>query len=113
VEIFRRSISNELLRKTVAVGVLYALLVVTVTMGLLTAMAGRLGFVDLLFEACSACGTVGLSTGATGLLNPAGKVIVIAAMFTGRLGPITLLLALTARPTHVKYSYPSEDLTIG
>jgi trk system potassium uptake protein TrkH len=113
VEIFRRSISNELLRKTVAVGVLYALLVVTVTMGLLTAMAGRLGFVDLLFEACSACGTVGLSTGATGQLNPAGKVIVIAAMFTGRLGPITLLLALTARPTHVKYSYPSEDLTIG
>ncbi len=113
VEIFSRSIATELLRKAVVVAVLYLLLVLTVTIGVTVAMGSGAAFLDLLFESCSACGTVGLSTGVTPQLNSAGKIIIIAAMFTGRLGPITLLLGLTGRVQHLKYSYPTEHLTIG
>lgn len=51
-------------------------------------------FLPLVFEAASAIGTVGLSTGITGTLTPMGKVIVILLMFAGRVGPLTIGLAL-------------------
>jgi len=68
---------------------------------------------DLLFEVASALGTVGLSTGVTGHLSLAGKWVIILAMFAGRLGPLSLLAALTfnARPVH--YEYPAEPLVVG
>jgi trk system potassium uptake protein TrkH len=50
---------------------------------------------DLIFEATSALGTVGLSTGATGLLDEIGKIIIIIAMFCGRIGPVTLFMLLS------------------
>ncbi len=50
---------------------------------------------DLIFEATSALGTVGLSTGATGLLDEIGKIVVIIAMFCGRIGPVTLFMLLS------------------
>lgn len=56
-------------------------------------------FTDLLFESVSAIGTVGLSLGITGDLSTAGKWIVIAMMFAGRLGPITIGVALFPRPS--------------
>jgi trk system potassium uptake protein TrkH len=58
---------------------------------------------DLIFEATSALGTVGLSTGATGLLDEMGKIIVIIAMFCGRIGPATLFMLLNDGQT------PSES----
>ena len=56
---------------------------------------------DLIFEATSALGTVGLSTGATGFLDEIGKVIIVIAMFAGRIGPMTLFMLL-------KEEYPSS-----
>ncbi len=112
VEAFRRSFADVLLRRVVTLAVLYAGLVVAVTLLLCTAMPDW-EFLDLLFEACSACGTVGLSTGVTGELNLFGRVVVIAAMFAGRLGPLTLLLALTTRLRPADYAYPSENVVIG
>ncbi|MCC9642472.1 hypothetical protein LOC71_09315 [Rhodopirellula sp. JC740] len=53
-------------------------------------------FEDVIFEAASALGTVGLSRGLTGELQPLGKCVVIALMFIGRIGPITFGLALAA-----------------
>ncbi len=50
---------------------------------------------DLIFEVTSALGTVGLSTGATPLLDEIGKIIVIIAMFCGRIGPVTLFMLLS------------------
>ena len=50
---------------------------------------------DILFEATSAIGTVGLSTGATGRLDEIGKVIIMIAMFVGRIGPMTLFMLLS------------------
>jgi len=49
---------------------------------------------DLVFEVASAVGTVGLSTGATSMLDEIGKIIVMMAMFAGRVGPMTLFMML-------------------
>jgi trk system potassium uptake protein TrkH len=113
VETLRRSVAVSVIHKAVTVAVLYLLLVGTVALALSVAMRPGYAFIDLLFEACSACGTVGLSTGITPLLSTAGKYVIIVGMFAGRLGPLTLLLALTTRLRPVSYSYPSESVVIG
>jgi len=68
---------------------------------------------NLLFEAVSAFGTVGLSTGITPGLSTAGRLIITATMFIGRLGPLTLMLALVQRQQQSKYRYPQEAIRIG
>ncbi|MFZ2147898.1 MAG: potassium transporter TrkG [Sedimentisphaerales bacterium] len=55
-------------------------------------------FRDIFFEAASALGTVGLSTGITSTLTELGKIIICALMFVGRLGPLTFAIALSAKP---------------
>ena len=57
-------------------------------------MSESLPFEGLLFEAASALGTVGLSTGITAQLTPIGKLILILLMFIGRVGPLTFGVAL-------------------
>jgi len=113
LEAFRRSISSELLGKAITLGVLYLGLVLSITLLLCVAMRPGYRLIDLFFEACSACGTVGLSTGVTKSLNDFGKYVIVAGMFIGRLGPLTLLLALTSKMRHVQYTYPSENVVIG
>jgi len=114
VEAFRRSISAELLRKTVTLAMLYLGLVGAVTLLLSIAMPAQ-DFMKVLFEACSACGTVGLSTGMRAAMrhNVFAKLVVVFGMFAGRIGPLTLLLALTTRMRHVRYAYPTEHVVIG
>ena len=112
VEVFGRSISALLLRKAVTLLVLYVGLVVAVTLLLCVVLRGH-DLVDLLFEACSACGTVGLSTGVTGKLTTPAKFVIIGGMFIGRLGPLTLLVALFGRVRPARYSYPAEEVLIG
>ena len=54
--------------------------------------------IDSIFESCSAFGTVGLSVGVTGQLNNAAKILYMAVMFMGRVGPVSLAMSLTAKP---------------
>ena len=70
-------------------------------------------FLELLFEAVSAFGTVGLSTGLTAKLSPFGKSIIIMLMFIGRLGPLVLLSAIQSFQTDIQFSRPEEKLSIG
>jgi trk system potassium uptake protein TrkH len=67
---------------------------------------------DLIFEATSAIGTVGLSTGATPLLDEIGKVIIIIAMFAGRIGPITLFMLLNDDQAVSDTRHPVESVSI-
>ncbi|NJO55230.1 MAG: TrkH family potassium uptake protein [Rhodospirillales bacterium] len=59
----------------------------------LLALVEPMPLADLMFEGASALGTVGLSRGITGALTPAGKLIIIALMFLGRLGPVLVGMA--------------------
>ena len=54
--------------------------------------------IDAIFESCSAFGTVGLSVGVTGQLNPGAKLLYMACMFMGRVGPVSLAISLTSKP---------------
>ena len=70
-------------------------------------------FVNRLFETFSALGTVGLTTGITPELSVAGRLIIIVAMFVGRLGPLTFISVLTGRQQPIKYRYPKKIIRIG
>jgi trk system potassium uptake protein len=70
-------------------------------------------FVDVLFEAVSAVGTVGASRGITGELPGVAQLAIIIAMFIGRLGPLTLVIALAARQRPVSYRPAVESMRIG
>ena len=112
IEAYRRTVSAMLLRRAVTVALLYMMLVGVVTLLLCIAMP-RWDFLKLFFESCSACGTVGLSAGITGQLTLMGKLVIIFGMFAGRVGPLTLLLAVTTHIRPAKYAYPSETVLIG
>jgi trk system potassium uptake protein len=91
-----------------------------ISMVVLGAAATLLTFTDagtdafkLCFEAVSAFGTVGLSTGITSTLSALSKIILILLMYLGRLGPLTLALALVEKPADRCINYPAEDIIIG
>jgi trk system potassium uptake protein TrkH len=67
---------------------------------------------NLIFEATSALGTVGLSTGATPLLDEIGKIIITFAMFVGRIGPMTLFMLLSKEQSISASRYPEEKISL-
>lgn len=108
---FRRRISYETQRQALTVLFLGSLTVAIGTMLLLSVTHFELE--DVLFEAISAFATVGLSTGITGDLPPAGQLVIIALMFIGRVGTITLATALALRSVTKHYRYPEERPIVG
>jgi trk system potassium uptake protein TrkH len=70
-------------------------------------------FKEIVFEAFSAFGTVGLSMGLTSKLNLAGKIIIILLMYLGRIGPLTILYALASRVKKKRFEYLEEKISIG
>ncbi|MDF3044135.1 MAG: TrkH family potassium uptake protein, partial [Ornithinibacter sp.] len=72
-----------------------------------------LPFRDVLFETTSAFATVGLSTGITPEIGEPGQLVLVALMFLGRLGPITLVSALALRERNRRYRYPEGAPLIG
>lgn len=84
---------------------------------LLTITEPLLPFKALFFEACSAFCTLGMSLGATALLSTAGKIIIMFSMLIGRIGSLTLMLALKSVATRrkqegVDFSYPEERVIL-
>jgi trk system potassium uptake protein TrkH len=67
----------------------------------------------VVFEAVSAFGTVGLSTGVTPLLTAGGKVVIIALMFTGRIAPLVLAVYLARPANALLVRQPREELALG
>jgi trk system potassium uptake protein TrkH len=67
---------------------------------------------DLIFEVTSAIGTVGLSTGATGHLDAIGKIIIMIAMFAGRVGPMTLFMLLSGDQSSPVSRCPDVEITL-
>lgn len=70
-------------------------------------------FIEILFEAASAFGTVGLSTGLTSNLSEPGKIVIMVLMFVGRLGPIVFLTMLQAWQTREHFRRAERNMLIG
>jgi trk system potassium uptake protein TrkH len=114
VECFNRSIRIVVVGRAITVVLLFMLVLLAAIFTLsVTERGNDFAMSDIIFEAASALGTVGLSTGITSSLTAMGKLTIIAVMLIGRLGPLTLLAALTFNLKPVKYSYPEEPLIVG
>ena len=68
---------------------------------------------QIIFEAFSAFGTVGLSMGITSMLSSIGKLIIILLMYLGRVGPLTLIFAISATKLKSNFTYTEEKISIG
>ncbi len=114
VEMFKRSIRLEIVGRAITIMLLYTAVQLAGTLALsVTERASDFAMMDIGFEAGSAMGTVGLSTGITASLTTAGKLVIIALMLIGRLGPLTLLAALTFEERPARYNYPTEAIMVG
>jgi trk system potassium uptake protein TrkH len=108
---FGRRIQHAIVYRALAVALLAIAWVFVI--GLALSLTSNATFVQTLFEAVSAFGTVGASTGITPELDDPALVILAIAMFVGRLGPLTLVLALTARARPIPYRPAVESVRIG
>lgn len=112
VQAGRRAISMAMLWRAVAVLVISLGVVMIATWLLL--LSQDLDFSPALFEVVSAFSTTGLSLGVTGKLDTIGRLLIIAIMFWGRLGAITIMLALLKRGTRERLKqYPEETVLVG
>ena len=111
VVVFERRIPNEAQRQALTVALLFIGIIVIATMALLA--TSELARTDLFFEAVSALGTVGMSTGVTGALSTGSQLVLVALMIIGRVGPPTLFAALVLRERDRLYRRPEERPIIG
>ncbi len=116
--LFRRRLAPALVARAFFIS-LTALLAVAVITGLLLAVEAR-GLLPTLFEATSAFGTVGLSMGEgdgpvslAAHFSAAGKLLVIVMMFAGRIGPLTLAVAMAYRGRPPRVRYPEGKVLVG
>lgn len=110
-EIFRREIGEHSIRRAFAI-IALSLIVLGIGIFLLVIVEPEKDLMALAFEAFSAYSTVGLSVNVTPLLSPAGKFIIIAMMFIGRVSMFFLLLAVMKQEKYYNYRYPQEEILI-
>lgn len=111
-EIFQRTISGDSIRKAVAV--VSAFMSILLVSTILLAACTEATALDILYETVSAAATVGLSRNLTPSLTLCGKIIIIVTMYFGRVGPISLAVALGRKGENQNViSSPIEDISIG
>jgi len=117
VTLFYRRIPPEIISRAFFLAFLAMLLVTGFTLILL--YTEQKGFIMMLFEVTSGMATVGLSTGdggvrsLTALFSDFGKLVMILAMYVGRLGPLTIGIGGIGTARHERYRYPEEKVIIG
>jgi potassium uptake TrkH family protein len=111
VEIFKKNIPFANVNNALIV-VIFSMIFTGVAIFMLS-LTENAPLIDIIFEEFSAFGTVGLSRGLTPNLSDSGKVIICLSMFVGRVGPMTLALALASYVDKATYEYPEESVMIG
>lgn len=110
--LFGRSVSSDSIRKALAVTFTFVTICLTSTV--LLAATQNANVLDVIYETVSATATVGLSRNLTSGLNSVGKLIIIVTMYFGRVGPISLAVALGSRSAVQNViSEPTEEISIG
>ena len=115
VNVARRRLPDDIIRRALAVAVLFITILLTGTLIISLIENGRFSLEDLFFEASSAMGTVGVSAAGTPNLTSAGRTVLLPMMFFGRVGPLTLAVAVAKRQGGIKSAskYPEERIMIG
>ncbi|MCK4942355.1 MAG: TrkH family potassium uptake protein, partial [Candidatus Aminicenantes bacterium] len=112
IDLFYRHIPSKTIEKSFMV-IFLALSLICLSFVLLLSFEKEFKVIELLFETISAFSTVGLSMGVTAKLSLASKIVIIITMFIGRIGPLTILVALSKRESKGDYQYPEENIMIG
>ena len=111
-EAFGREIHQSQLHRALTVAVLgFAFIVVSATV--LTTLEPGIPFQDIIFDTVSAFGTTGASTGIIADTGLAAKILFMALMYVGRLGPVVLALALATEDDTEVYRFAQESVKIG
>ena len=110
--LFNRQISTDSIKKAIAVIVAFMTICMTSTFLLLATQNASI--MDILYETVSATATVGLTRNFTSSMDAFGKIIIIITMYLGRVGPISLAVALGSKSiTQNVISEPTEDISVG
>lgn len=111
MNLFRRRLPDDAVRTAMTVAALAV--VIVFGSGVVLAAISPFELSATLFEAASAFGTVGLSTGITDALPDVGKYLLTLVMLAGRVGPVTFVAALALRSRPLPYRYPEDRPIIG
>ncbi|WP_347860737.1 TrkH family potassium uptake protein [Salimicrobium sp. PL1-032A] len=111
IRIFRREVHHEDLNRAVVVTLMAVLTVFTSV--LFVSVVEPFSLTEILFEVCSAFGTVGLSLGITSELTTFTKLLLMVLMFVGRIGILTFLFSFKKEKKKGNYHYPKERVIIG
>ncbi|WHH58921.1 TrkH family potassium uptake protein [Petroclostridium sp. X23] len=113
INLFKKRLNVEIVLRALAI-VVIGLCIVVITTTILTIFE-QVTFIEAFFESVSAFGTVGLSLGITPSLSIVSKVAIIITMFLGRVGVLTMALALTIKmhKSNAKYKYPEDKVMVG
>lgn len=109
IEVFRSEISSASVKRAFAI-ILLSLLVLGLSVLLLSIQDSQHGLLKLAFEAFAAFSTAGLTLGITADLSVFGKFVMMATLFIGRIGALTLLFAVVSRRSEPPYRYPVENI---
>lgn len=113
-ELFGRRLPGSVPRTALAILVIYLMLMLAGGVFLSLAEQGRFAMIDLLFEEASALGTVGLTALGTANLSDPSRVFLIALMYFGRVGPLTMMLTIShAGASRSTMHYPEEGVLLG
>jgi trk system potassium uptake protein TrkH len=112
VEVFGRTLPKSIVYRSIAIVLIGGMLLTGLTI-MVVATQDHLTFEKLIFESASAFGTVGLSMGITSELDNVGKWLVALLMYIGRVGPLTLALAVGERTVPKGYRYPEGRMAVG
>ncbi len=113
IEVHKRIIPDFLVNRALTIVALGVLCVMTTTMLLTIFERNETLFMNHLFESVSAFATVGVSAIGTHTLQPMSQYVIIVTMFLGRIGPLTLFIALAGAPKPLRYDYPEERVNLG
>lgn len=111
VNVFNRRLARPTLIKSMGI-VIAAVLWLIPALLVLTSSEDS-SFLEILFESISALGTVGLSMGLTPNLSTTGKIVIIATMFVGRVGPLSLVSTVFRSPKPALFRFPREEVYVG
>jgi len=130
INVFKKNISFDVLRRAIVIFAISIFIIITAVLGLLISEISlqeemyssqiaefrTFSFMDIFFEVISAFGTVGLSLGITAKLSALGKFIIACLMIIGRLGPITISIALfknRKEKNENSVTYPKGNVIVG
>lgn len=112
VDLFYRNIPTKTVEKAFIL-IILSFLLISFSFLLLLTFESQFKMNDLIFETVSAFGTVGLSMGITAQLSLPSKMVLAFTMFIGRIGLLTLMIAISKRESTAIYNYPKANIMLG